>query len=51
MSTIASNQIGADRIDEKSATAGARAASDARAAAETLKSDLKHAARTVEVDA
>jgi len=51
MSTIASNQIGADRVDEKSATAGARAASDARAAAETLKSDLKHAARTVEVDA
>ena len=53
MSTIASNQLGADRVDEKAATsaAGARAASDARAAAETLKSDLKHAARTVEVDA
>ena len=53
MSTIASNQLGADRVDDKAATsaAGSRAASDARAAAETLKSDLKQAARTVEVDA
>jgi len=53
MSTIASNQIGADRVDEKSATsaAGSRVASDARAGADNLKSDLKHAARTVESDA
>jgi len=53
MSTVVSDPLGADRIDEKAATsaAGARAASDARAAAATLKSDLKHAARTVEADA
>jgi len=53
MSTIASNQIGADRADETSATsaAGSRASSDARAGAETVKADLKHAARTVEADA
>ena len=53
MSTIVSGQLGADRVDEKSApsAAGARAASDGRVAAETLKSDLKHAARTVEADA